>query len=125
VEIDPAVQFGPNDSMQDMAAKAGLRRNAKELATDVLREYVDAQRLWLPWDEDLLQQFQGGTWTTNRSMDAYGRRVFSRGNDHVLDASRQAALAWSQHQIEQLMRVTPQQPVLDGCLRALSPALRA
>jgi hypothetical protein len=113
VEIDPAVQFGPNDSMQDMAAKAGLRRNAKELATDVLREYVDAQRLWLPWDEDLLQQFQGGTWTTNRSMDAYGRRVFSRGNDHVLDASRQAALAWSQHQIEQLMRVTPQQPVLD------------
>lgn len=113
VEIDPAVDFGPNDSMADMAAKAGLRRNAKELATDVLRETVDAQRLWLPWDEDLLQQFQGGTWTSNRSMDAYGRRIFSRGNDHCLDASRQAALAWSQHQIEQLMRETPQQAVLD------------
>jgi hypothetical protein len=113
VELDPTVELSQYDSAADMAAKAGMRRNAKELATDVLRETVDAQRLWLPWDEDLLQQFQGGTWTSNRSMDAYGRRVFSRGNDHVLDASRQAALAWSQHRIEELMRVTPQEPVLD------------
>lgn len=113
VEIDPTVEFSPHDTAQDMAAKAGFRRNAKELGTDVLREHVDAQRLWLPWDEDLLQQFQGGTWTSNRSMDAYGRRIFSRGNDHCLDASRFAALAWSQHAIEEMMRVDPQQPVLD------------
>jgi hypothetical protein len=113
VEIDPSVEFSPYDNMQDMAAKAGLRRNAKELATDVLREFVDARRLWLPWDEDLLQQFQGGTWTSNRSMDAYGRRVFSRGNDHVLDAARFAALAWSQNRMEELMRVAPQEAVLD------------
>jgi hypothetical protein len=118
VEIDPTVEFSPNDNMQDMAAKAGMRRNAKELGTDVLRELVDAQRLWLPWDEDLLQQFQGGTWTSNRSMDAYGRRIFSRGNDHVLDAAREAALAWSQHAIEELMRVVPQQPVLDVAITA-------
>ena len=113
VEIDPSVELSPYDTPADMAAKAGMRRNAKELGTDVLREMVDAQRLWLPWDEDLLQQFQGGTWMSNRSMDAYGRRVFSRGNDHVLDAARFAALAWSQHRIEELMKVTPQQAVLD------------
>jgi hypothetical protein len=114
VEIDPTVEFSQYDTAQDMAQKAGLRRNAKELGTDVLRELVDAQRLWLPWDEDLLQQFQGGTWTSNRSMDAYGRRIFSRGNDHVLDAARFAALAWSQNAIEELMRVPAQQPVLDA-----------
>lgn len=114
VEIDPTVEFSPYDTAQDMAAKAGLRRNAKELGTDVLRELVDAQRLWLPWDEDLLQQFQGGTWTSNRSMDAYGRRTFSRGNDHCLDAARFGVLAWSQHAIEEMMRVVPQEPVLDA-----------
>jgi hypothetical protein len=114
VEIDPAVELSANDTAQDMAQKAGLRRNAKEYSTDVLRELVDAQRLWLPWDEDLLQQFQGGTWTSNRSMDAYGRRVFSRGNDHCLDSSRFVALAWAQHGIEELMRTVPQQPVLDA-----------
>jgi hypothetical protein len=113
VEIDPSVELSPYDDAQDMAQKAGLRRNAKELATDVLREIVDRQQFWLPWDEDLLKQFQGGTWTTNRSMDAYGRRIFSRGNDHVLDAARMAALAWSQNKIEEMMRVDPQQPVLD------------
>jgi hypothetical protein len=113
VEIDPSVELSPYDSAQDIAQKAGLRRNAKEFATDVLREMVDRQQLWLPWDEDLLKQFQGGTWTSNRSMDAYGRRTFSRGNDHVLDAARFVAIAWSQHAIEEMMRVDPQQPVLD------------
>ncbi len=114
VEIDPSVEMSPYDDAQDMASKAGLRRNAKELGTDVLREMVDRQQLWLPWDEDLLKQFQGGTWTSNRSMDAYGRRIFSRGNDHVLDAARFVALAWSQHAIEEMMRVVPQAPVLDA-----------
>lgn len=113
VEIDPTVEMSPYDTAQDMATKGGLRRNAKELGTDVLRELVDGQRMWLPWDEDLLKQFQGGTWTTNRSMDAYGRRIFSRGNDHVLDAARFVALAWSQNAIEELMRQVPQEAVLD------------
>jgi hypothetical protein len=36
----------------------------------------------------------------------------------VLDAAREAALAWSQHAIEELMRVVPQQPVLDVAITA-------
>ena len=113
VDFDPAVETSPYDSTSDLVAKAGMKRNAKEYATDVLRELVDRQGILLPWDDDLLKQFQGGTWTSNRSMDAYGRRIFSRGNDHVLDAARMAALGWSQYSIEELTKEQAAQPVLD------------
>jgi hypothetical protein len=113
VDFDPAVEVGPFDSTSDLMSKAGVKRNAKEYGTDVLRELVDRQGLWLPWDDDLLKQFQGGTWASNRSMDAYGRRIFSKGNDHVLDAARMMALGWSQHSIEELMKNSAPEPVLD------------
>lgn len=113
VELDPTVEVSPYADQDEIVATAGMKRNAKEYATDVLREMVDRQQLWLPWDDDLLKQFQGGTWTSNKSMDAYGRRIFSRGNDHVLDAARMLALGWAQHSIEEMTKPQPRQPVLD------------
>jgi hypothetical protein len=114
VDLDPSVEIGPYDDTSDIVAKSGMKRLAKEYATDVLREMVDRQQLWLPWDDDLLKQFQGGTWTSNRSMDAYGRRTYSQGNDHCLDAARMFALGWSLSQIEELVRPEPTAPVLDA-----------
>lgn len=113
VDFDPAVETSPFDTTSDLVTKAGMKRNAKEYATDVLREMVDRQGIYLPWDDDLLKQFQGGTWTSNRSMDAYGRRIFSKGNDHVLDAARMVALGWSQFSIEELTKKRAPEPVLD------------
>lgn len=113
VDFDPAVELSPYDTTSEVVTKAGMKRNAKEYATDVLRELVDRQGIWLPWDDDLLKQFQGGTWASNRSMDAYGRRIFSKGNDHVLDAARMAVLGWSQHSIEELVKTRAPEPVLD------------
>lgn len=101
---------------EDPVQKAGMKRNAKEYATDVLREMVDRTQLWLPWDDELLKQFQGGTWTSARSMDAYGRRIFSKGNDHCLDASRMMALGWAQHSIEELLRTHVAEPVYDAVM---------
>lgn len=112
VDIDKSVELSPYDDQDDIANKAGLKRNAKEYSTDLLREMVDRQQLLLPWDDDLLKQFQGGTWMSNRSMDAYGRRTFSSGNDHVLDAARMMALGWAQYGIEEMMRTPKQEPVL-------------
>jgi hypothetical protein len=116
VDIDQSIELSPYDDQEDIASKAGLKRNAKEYSTDVLREMVDRQQLWLPWDDDLLKQFQGGTWSSNRSMDAYGRRTFSQGNDHCLDAARMMALGWAQFSIEEMMRKPVQQPVLDAVI---------
>ena len=114
VEFDKSVEPTPYASNEEALKETAIKRNAKEAATDLLRELVDANRLWLPWDEDLLKQFQGGTWTSNRQMDAYGRRTFSRGNDHVLDAARNAVLGWSQHQIEELLKPQVHTPVYDS-----------
>jgi hypothetical protein len=114
VDFDPSIEVGPYDTTDDVVSKTGMKRNAKEYSTDVLREMVDRQQLLLPWDDDLLKQFQGGTWMSNRSMDAYGRRVFSRGNDHVLDAARMMALGWSLNRIEEMTKKAPVEPVYDA-----------
>lgn len=116
VDFDPTIETSPFDSTEDVVSKTGMKRNAKEFSTDVLREIVDRQQLLLPWDDDLLKQFQGGTWMSNRSMDAYGRRVFSRGNDHVLDAARMFALGWSLNRIEEMTKKAPVEPVYDAFL---------
>jgi len=113
VDFDPAVEVSPFADTAEVVAKSGMKRNAKEYGTDVLRELVDRQGIWLPWDDDLLKQFQGGTWASNRSMDAYGRRTFSKGNDHVLDAARMMALGWSQDSIEKLTKERTPEPILD------------
>ena len=114
VDLDPSIEIGPYDDTSEIVAKSGMKRLAKEHATDVLREMIDRQQLWFPWDDDLLKQFQGGTWTSNRSMDAYGRRVYSHGNDHCLDAARMFALGWSLSQMEELVKTEPTEPVLDA-----------
>jgi hypothetical protein len=113
VDLDPTIEVGPYDDTDAVVQKSGMKRNAKEYSTDVLREMVDRQQIWLPWDDDLLKQFQGGTWMSNRSMDAYGRRIFSRGNDHVLDAARMMALGWSLNRIEEMTKKQPVEPVYD------------
>lgn len=114
VDLDPSVEIGPYDDTDTVVQKSGMKRNAKQFSTDTLREMVDRQQLWLPWDDDLLKQFQGGTWTSARSMDAYGRRIFSRGNDHVLDAARMFCLGWSLNKIEEMVKKAPAEPVFDA-----------
>lgn len=112
VDFDKSIDVGDFD---DPVAKAGMRRNAKEYATDVLRDLVDANRIELPWDPHLLTQYSGATQKAAKgSTDQYGRRLFSKGNDHTLDASRFMALAWSQYSIEALLnQPKEQEAVLD------------
>lgn len=101
VGIDKTVELKRTD---DPFEKAAERREAKDFSTDVLREFVDGQRLWLPWDDEFLKQFQAATWSMNSGrIDQYGRRQFNKGNDHCLDASREMALGYVQFSIEELM----------------------
>lgn len=81
--------------------EAGIFRNSKEWGFDVLRTLVDAKRLELPWDPELLSQMQGSTWRPAKAgeMTAYGKKVFSKGMDHCLDALNFFALTWSQDRI--------------------------
>lgn len=101
VDFDPMIEVGDYDDPEKVA---GQRRNTKEYASDKLRYLVDAHRLEMPWDEELLKQWQGGTWTAAKGLqDQYGRRIFSKGNDHTLDAGRFFALGWAQYGIEEIL----------------------
>jgi len=102
------------DPVEDTA----IKRNVLEYGSDVLRDYVDNRRLMLPDDRDLLAEFQGQTWTNDKSgMDQYGRKRFSTGKFHALDAARMAVLGHKQYGIEAFMRehakVKPAEEIFD------------
>lgn len=107
--LDDAVELEDGDDPE----KAAMRRNAKEYGTDVLREWVDNTRMWLPWDKELLDEFNGATWTSTKGFDHYGKKRFSSGNDHCLDAARFAALGQSLNSIDELLKPKEQVAVLD------------
>jgi hypothetical protein len=111
VEFDQSIEVEP---WEDAEKKAGIFRNAKEQGSDVLRDLVDAKRMELPWDAELLRQWQGGTWMPSKGHDQYGRRRYSEGDDHTLDAARMMALGWSQFSIEEFKREREPGPVFDS-----------
>jgi hypothetical protein len=81
--------------------------NVLEASSDFLRVYVDQGQIRLPWDIDLIREFQGQTYVVTKSVsDPYGRKQFNKGKFHCLDAARMAILAARQEAIADLMSVT-------------------
>lgn len=114
VEVDEYLQ-----DMNDMIKEAGIQRNVLEYATDKLRELVDHERIILPWDRDLIGEFQGQTYTIIKTpLDPYGRRRYNQGKFHALDAARMMALGFTQYAIEEFVKTPTQQPVLDAFIPA-------
>jgi hypothetical protein len=80
-----------------------IKRQAKEYGYDLLRTYVDQKRLILPWDTELLGEWQGQTWTREQSQtNAYGRKTFARGKFHTLDAASMFVAGKELHALEKL-----------------------
>ena len=114
VDLDDAVDV--DEFLDDPVEKAGIKKNVKEQASDKLRELVDRKRLLMPWDPELIKEFQGESFVVAKGsgMDMYGRRkVFSNDSLHALDAARMAILGWSQHEIETFINEDRQPEVLD------------
>jgi hypothetical protein len=108
VEIDEerAAELGPV-APAELADKAGIKRRVKDFATDVLRDAVDRQRLLLPYDVEVINQWNAQTWSYAQSpVDAYGRRrmAFSSGTFHTLDAGRMAALGMYLQPLETVLK---------------------
>lgn len=72
-----------------------IKRVAQEHAYDLLRTYVDSRRIILPFDSELLGEWNGQTWIreTAATRDAYGKKRFAQGSFHTLDAGGMAVLA--------------------------------
>lgn len=92
-------------------------RNMVEASTDWLRnDYVDARNFRLPYDREVLIEFQGQSYTVVRDTgDPYGvRRQFSGGSFHTLDAAKVAIAAKHIPPLEDFIEAKPVRgPVLD------------
>lgn len=114
VDFDRSIEVEEDITNEDLAKEAGIKRTTVEYATDQLRYLVDSKRFWMPWDRDLLGEFQGQTYKVVRTaLDQYGKREYSLGQFHALDAARMAVLGWKQHTIEELMKTENEEPVID------------
>ncbi len=100
------------ETMADLA----LERNFVEFSSDALREYVDSHKLLLPFDEELLGEWQGQTYTVVKSnSNPYGQRDYARGSFHTLDAAKCMIAVKVLESIEPLLkRKQAQVPVLDA-----------
>lgn len=109
------IVVGWSEQDEDKVSEA-ITANVLEYSSDLLRLLVDQGRLHLPWDMDLLREFQGQTYVITKSgLDAYGRRSYSKGKFHALDAARMAVLAMHQSTVESV-DAPEAEPVLDGWL---------
>lgn len=94
-----------------------IMANVLEYSSDMLRLIVDQRRMQLPWDIDLLREFQGQTYVINKSStDPYGRKQFNKGKFHALDAVRMAVLAYQQEGIDNMKVLTQDEPIYDSFL---------
>ncbi len=93
-----------------------IMRNVKDYATDELRKLVDGKRMELPFDDELLKEWQGQTaYIVRTSKDDDGvKRTYGGGECHTLDAGRMYAAAKSLIGIEALLEKPANRgPVLD------------
>lgn len=91
-----------------------IKANVLEYSSDMLRAYVDQRKMLLPWDIDMLREFQGQTYVVTKSnTDAYGKKQFNKGKFHALDAARMALLGHLQEHIEAQKQVEDDEPVYD------------
>lgn len=109
VDFDDSIVF---DEFDTNHTKAEMYRNVLEYSTDCLRKLVDSERIILPWDKEIIAEFQGQTYENKASLDMYGRkRSFSTGSFHTLDAARMAALGYFQFGIEQMTKEPEYTPI--------------
>lgn len=92
-----------------------IERNIVEYSSDLLREMVDAKAIQLPFDRELLQEFQGQTYVVVKTdASPYGTRNYSRGKFHTLDAAKMAVAAMRLAPLDEILNSKEDgSPVLD------------
>lgn len=104
---------------RETQADLAITRNVIEASTDWLRnDYVDARKLRLPYDREVLLEFQGQVYQVIKdSGTPYGsKRVYSGGSFHSLDAAKVAIAGKHVPPLLAAMergRTRVQEPVLD------------
>lgn len=98
---------------------AVIEKNVIEFATDELRKLVDGKMVELPFDQELLSEFQGQTVVYARDDSDKGRKStrYGGGSFHTLDAAKLAVLGKELEHIESVLAPKRRMgPVLDQFL---------
>ena len=94
-----------------------IERNIVEFASDALREVVDAKSFLLPFDRELLTEWQGQSYviTKTSGKGPYGtKRQYSEGSFHTLDAGKMMIAGKRLHTLDEMLNARQQQaPVMD------------
>jgi hypothetical protein len=101
-----------NEKPEDLV----IERNIVEFATDALREVVDAKGFLLPYDRELLSEWQGQSYSIVRDNGSpYGnKRQYSGGSFHTLDAAKMMIAGKRLHTLDEMLNAKPKHaPVLD------------
>lgn len=113
IDLDKTITVSEWATKDEIIKETGIKRNTVDHATDILRILIDSGRMWLPWEKDLLDEFQGQTYKVKADINQIGRREYSLGSFHALDAARMAVLGWQQYGIEEFVKNEDQKPVYD------------
>lgn len=109
----------PDAEVYDPDDLTEIKANVLEYSSDMLRAMVDRKEILLPWDMDMIREFQGQTYVISKSnTDAYGKKKFNLGKFHALDAARMAILGFMQQEIDAMKQVVDDEPVYDMFLSA-------
>lgn len=103
VDFDTTIEL--DEYKGDLVKDAGMWRSVLEYSSDKLRDLVDTNRLRLPWDRDIIGEFQGQTYVVLRdTTNLYGKKSYSKGSYHTLDACKMATLGMVQNAIEEFTK---------------------
>jgi hypothetical protein len=102
------VGFDDREATGDEApADLGIRQNLVDFATDELRRLVDGKQIRLPFDREILGQWQGQTRSIGAGFKSSGYR-YSRGN-HCLDAAKMMILPKALAAVDAVLAKQPEQ----------------
>lgn len=109
-------QMERGETLEDLA----IERPLVEHASDLLRnDYVDPKKMLLPYDREILSEFQGQNYQVVKTTGSpYGKRRYSKGGFHALDAAKLAVAAKHIPPLEERLAETASEPVLDVFLGA-------
>lgn len=94
---------------KEILEKATITKTVKDAGTDILRDFVAQRRLLLPFDQEIVSQWNAQTWKHGvEPVDAYGNRqaTYLKGEFHILDAGRMFAMAVHQVPMDELVAET-------------------
>ena len=70
-----------------------IKAIVQEYGYDLLRRLVDSKEFILPFEVEMLGEWQGQTWVRNKSETSpYGKKSYAKGSFHTLDAAAMAVL---------------------------------